>query len=211
MRSLSPTSVCDPILPTALRESLGVERTRELDPLRRALLTRDWRPAPPPRAPWVPPVATARPEVALGPGDVVSGAPAARRICEAYHRAHAELMRRGRRQRVGIATFVAAVAVTGASLVAQRHLDAALLRVTVVTPALLALAGLGVLATLGLRDWRRLVGLQGERMVRGIDRGSTLPPAGVRAFLAAYPTATTAFLACYQAWRRPSAASARHT
>ncbi len=209
MRSLSPTSVPDPILPTALREALGVERARELDPLRRALLTRDWQPAPPPRSPWVPAAAAPAVAAALGPGDIVSGAPAARRICEAYHRAHGELMRRGRRQRVGLATFVAAVALTGAALVSQRHLDVALLRVTVVTPALLALAGLGVLATLGLRDWRRLVGLQGVRMVRGIDRGSTLPPAGVRAFLAGYPTATTAFLACYQAWRRPSAATAR--
>jgi hypothetical protein len=79
------------------------------------------------------------------------------------------------------------------------------LRITVLTPAMLSLAALAVLATLGLRDWRRLVSLQGERMVRGIGRGCTLPQPRVEAFLATYPTATTAFLACYQAWRRAPA------
>jgi hypothetical protein len=201
-RDMSATTAPERISPSGLRQALGVERPREMDPLRRALLTPDLRPAA-----WPPPrrlrLAPAQPEVtALVPGDIVTGAPSARRICEAYHRAYGELMRRGRRQRVGLATFVAAVALTAATLFSEQRLDAALLRVTVVTPALLALAGLGVLATLGLRDSRRLVTLQGERMVRGIDRGSSLPPARVNAFLSRYPTAAAAFLACYQAWRR---------
>jgi hypothetical protein len=203
MRTLPPTAVCEPIRPTALREALGVERPRELDPLRLALLTRAPRTAERPRPQRLRP---APPEVtALAPVDIVSGAPAAGRICEAYHRAYDALMRRGRRQRVGLATFVSAVAVTGATLFSEQRLDATVLRITVLTPAMLSLAGLAVLATLGLRDWRRLVTLQGERMVRGIDRGCTLPQPRVQAFLATYPTATTAFLACYQAWRRTAA------
>ena len=114
-------------------------------------------------------------------------------------------MRRGRRQRVGLASLASAVAVTSAMLVSEQRLDAGQLRVMVVTPAMLAFAALGVLALLGLRDWRRLTTLQGERMLRGIDRGSTLPPTRVQAFLAGYPTAAMAFLACYGAWRRMSA------
>jgi hypothetical protein len=204
MRIPHPTAVCEPIRPTALREALGVERPRELDPLRLALLTRTPRTAERPRTQRL--LRTAPAEVtALAPGDIVSGAPAAGRICEAYHRAYDALMRRGRRQRVGLATFVSAVAVTGATLFSEQRLDATVLRITVLTPAMLSLAGLAVLATLGLRDWRRLVTLQGERMVRGIDRGCTLPQPRVQAFLATYPTATTAFLACYQAWRRAAA------
>jgi hypothetical protein len=204
MRNPPPTAVCEAIRPSALREALGVERPRELDPLRRALLTRDPRTAERPRPqrlrrPTTPQVA------ALAPRDIVSGSPAAGRICEAYHRAYDALMRRGRRQRVGLATFVSAVAVTGATLFSEQRLDATVLRITVLTPAMLSLAALAVLATLGLRDWRRLVSLQGERMVRGIGRGCTLPQPRVEAFLATYPTATTAFLACYQAWRRAPA------
>jgi hypothetical protein len=204
MRDAPPTAVCEPIRPTALREALGVERPRELDPLRRALLTRDPRTAERPRPQRLRTPATPT-VIALAPRDIVSGAPAARRICEAYHRAYGELMRRGRRQRVGLATFVSGVAVTGATLFSEQRLDAAVLRVTVVTPAMLSLAGLAVLATLWLRDWRRLATLQGERMVRGIGRGSTLPLPRVQAFLARYPTTTTAFLACYRAWRQVSA------
>jgi hypothetical protein len=203
MRDAISPAVIEPILPSVLRASLGVERPRELDELRRALMTRSARPERPrARAPLPAPAPA---DTGLAPSDIVRDAPAARRICEAHHRANAQLLRRGRRQRVGLAGLVAAVALTGAVLFTERRLDAALLRITVATPALLALAGLGVLATLGLRDCRRLVALQGERMVRGIDRGSTLPPARLHAFLAAYPTAATAFLACYRAWRRSSA------
>lgn len=204
MREARTTPVCDPIPPTALREALGVERARELDPLRQALLARGSRPARPPRATrtWAPAVLEA---AVPAPRDIVTGAPAARRVCEAYHRAHGELMRRGRRQRVGLAALVAAIALTGAVLFSERRLDVTLLRLTVLTPAMMSLGGLGVLATLGVRDWRRLAGLQGERMVRGMGRGSTLPHSRIEAFLAAYPTATTAFLACYQAWRRTTA------
>lgn len=210
MRDAKPTAVCEPIRPTALRDSLGVKWTRELDPLRRALLTsRDPRTAPRPRTQRLRPV-IAPDEAALTPSEVVTGAPAAGRICEAYHRAYGELMRRGRRQRVGLGALAAAVAVTAAILVSEQRLDVAQLRVMVVTPAMLAFAGLGVLAFLGLRDWRRLADLQGQRMIRGIDRGSTLAPARVHAFLAGYPTAATAFLACYQAWRRTSAAPRLH-
>lgn len=206
MREMKSTATPDLIRPSALRASLGIERYRQMDPLRRALLTPDLRPAT-----WPPPERRLRiavpppPEsIELLPGDVVSGAPAARRICEAYHRALGELLKRGRRQRVGLAFFVAAVAVTGAALFVERRLDETLMRMTVAAPALLAVAGLGVLATLGMRDSRRLACLQGERMVRGIDRGSTLAPARVHAFLSRYPNAAAAFLACYQAWRRLS-------
>jgi hypothetical protein len=210
MRDPKPTAaVCEPIRPTALRDSLGVKWTRELDPLRRALLTsRDPRTARP-RTQRLRPV-IAPDEATLTPGEVVIGAPAAGRICEAYHRAYGELMRRGRRQRVGLGALASAVAVTAAMLVSEQRLDVAQLRVMVVTPAMLAFAGLGVLAFLGLRDWRRLTDLQGQRMIRGIDRGSTLAPARVHTFLAGYPTAAMAFLACYQAWRRMSAAPRLH-
>ena len=201
MRDAKPTAVCEPIQPTALRDALGVKWTRELDPLRRALLTRDPRAAP--RTQRIRPLPSADAAL-LTPRDVVTGAPAAGRVCEAYHRAYGELQRRGRRQRVGLAGLASAVAVTAAMLVSEERLDAAQLRVMVVTPAMLAFAGLAVLATLGMRDWRRLTTLQGERMLRGIDRGSTLPASRVHAFLATYPTAATAFLACYQAWKRLS-------
>lgn len=209
MRELPRTpAVPDPIRPSALRESLGIERPRELDALRLALLSRDPHPASRPRPQRVRPPAPAPEPVGLRPLDIVTGAPAARRVCEAHHRAVDELLRRGRRQRVGLATFVCTVALTGAMLFSQQRLDVVVLRATVLAPAILALVGLAVLATLGLRDSRRLVSLQGERMVRGIDRGSTLPPSGVHAFLARYQTAALAFLACYQAWRRLSASGA---
>jgi hypothetical protein len=202
MRDLKKTAVCEPIRPTALRDALGVKWTRELDPLRRALLTprTEARPRPQRIRQVIPPE-----EGVLTPHDVVTGAPAAGRVCEAYHRAYGELTRRGRRQRMGLAGMASAVAVTAALLVYQERLDVGQLRVMVVTPAMLALAGLGVLAFLGLRDWRRLADLQGQRMLRGIDRGSTLPPPRVHAFLAGYPTAAAAFLACYDAWRRMTA------
>jgi len=204
MRDPKPTAVCEPIRPTALRDALGVKWTRELDPLRRAPLTRDPRTEARPRPQRIRAVVPAD-EGVLTPRDVVTGAPAAGRVCEAYHRAYGELMRRGRRQRVGLASLASTVAVTSAMLVSEQRLDAGQLRVMVVTPAMLAFAALGVLALLGLRDWRRLTTLQGERMLRGIDRGSTLPPTRVQAFLAGYPTAAMAFLACYGAWRRMSA------
>jgi hypothetical protein len=202
MRELRKPAVCEPIRPTALRDSLGVKWTRELDPLRRALLTprTEARPRPQRIRQVIPPD-----EAELTPQDVVTGAPAAGRVCEAYHRAYGELKRRGRRQRMGLAGLASAVAVTAAVLVHQDRLDVGQLRVMVVTPAMLALAGLGVLAFLGLRDWRRLTDLQGQRMLRGIDRGSTLPAPRVQAFLAGYPTAAAAFLACYDAWRRMAA------
>jgi hypothetical protein len=204
MREEKKTAVCEPIRPTALRDSLGVKWTRELDPLRRALLTADLRPEAPRRPQRIRLVV--RPEEGeLTPHDVVTGAPATGRVCEAYHRAYGELMRRGRRQRMGLAGLATTVAVTAAMLVSAQRLDIGQMRVMVVTPAMLALAGLGLLAFLGLRDWRRLTNLQGERMLRGIDRGSTLEPPRVHAFLAGYPTASAAFLACYDAWRRITA------
>src|SRR5258708_37704231 len=192
MRIPHPTAVCEPIRPTALREALGVERPRELDPLRLALLTRTPRTAERPRTQRLLRTAPAA-VTALAPGDIVSGAPAAGRICAAYHRAYDALMRRGRRQRVGLATFVSTVALTGATLFSEQRLDATVLRIIVLTPALLSLAGLAVLATRGLRDWRRLVTLPGQRLGPGIARGCTPPAPTRQARRAHHPAATTPF------------------
>jgi len=198
MSEKTTTAVCEPIQPTALRDALGVKWSRELDPLRKSLLSP--RPAPRRQLREVAPTEAAEPT----PGEVVSGAPAARRLCEAHHRACGELQRRGRRQRVGLAMFVSTVSLCAGTLLSEQGLAFTKLQFIVVSPAMLAFAGIAVLAALGMRDCRRLSVVQGERMLRGIDFGCTLPPPRVRAYLAAYPTATLAFLACYRAWLRLS-------
>jgi hypothetical protein len=122
------------------------------------------------------------------------------RLCESYHTTRRRMIERGRRQRLGIAALVCGLGVGATVLVRQGSLPTSMATLLVAAVAVASAVGLGVLATLWLRDERKLRQAQGERLLRALQFNCTLPEDNLRAFRRlAQPT--TAFFEVYAAWR----------
>lgn len=171
--------------------------------LRAALLT---------PSPQSPPPAAAQPELhvettavqdaALLPtaAELLAASPNLQRLCESYHTTRRRMVERGRRQRLGIAALVCGLGVGATVLVRQGNLPQTLALMAVVAVAVSSAVGLGVLATLWMRDSRKLRTAQGERLLRALQFNCALPEERLQAFRRS-ARATDSFFEVYAAWQ----------
>lgn len=167
--------------------------------LRASLLT-PASPAPP-GAPAT--VAEARSTSAVLPTapELLTSSPNLQRLCESYHRAHVMMVERSRRQRIGIALLVAAVAVTGGYLKASGVLTPGATTDLVLAVAGVSCVGLAAMAKMWMRDDRRLRNTQGERLLRALQFNCDLPRDRIEAVRSGSLEPTRLFFDCYAIWR----------
>ena len=170
--------------------------------LRAALLTPSPQPSPPAAASPEPRVDTTAQDVALLPtaSELLAASPNLQRLCESYHTTRRRMVERGRRQRLGIAALVCGLAVGTTVLVRQGNLPQTMALLAVTAVAVASAVGLGVLATLWLRDERKLRTAQGERLLRALQFNCSLPEERLQAFRRSV-RATESFFAVYAAWQ----------
>ena len=122
------------------------------------------------------------------------------RLCDSYHSTRRNMVRRGRRQRLGIAALVCVLGVAAVALFRQGSLADTTATLLVVSVAVASCAGLGVLATLWLREDRALRQAQGERLLRALQFNCSLPEDNLLAFRRLVPP-QQAFFDVYGAWK----------
>jgi Na+/proline symporter len=122
------------------------------------------------------------------------------RLCDSYHNTRRRMVERGRRQRLGIAAMVCALAVAAVVLFRQGSLPDTTVVLLMVTVGIASAAGLGVLGALWLREDRRLRQAQGDRLQRALQFNCSLPEDNLRAFRRLVPP-EQAFFDVYNAWR----------
>lgn len=121
------------------------------------------------------------------------------RLCESYHNTRRRMVQRGRRQRLGIAAMVCALAVAAVMLFRQGSLPDSTVALLMITVGIASAAGLGVLGALWLREDRSLRQAQGERLQRALQFNCSLPDENLRAFRRLMAP-QQAFFDVYNAW-----------
>jgi hypothetical protein len=137
------------------------------------------------------------------PDELLAASPALVRLCESYHRTHAQMTTRSRRQRLGIFLLVSGISVGALFLSRSGTLTATLVSDLVLAVAGASCASLGLLSLLWLRDERRLRGVQGDRLLRALHSNCSLPVERVSAFRRKSDP-VSAFFDCYESWRATS-------
>jgi hypothetical protein len=132
--------------------------------------------------------------------ELLASSPNLQRLCESYHSTRRRMVQRGRRQRLGIAAMVCALAVASVVLFRQGTLADTTVTLLVVSVAVASAAGLGVLGALWLREDRRLRHAQGDRLLRALQFNCSLPEDNLRAFRRLV-SPQQAFFDVYNAWR----------
>lgn len=132
--------------------------------------------------------------------ELLAASPNLQRLCESYHTTRRRMIARGRRQRVGIAALVCGLGVGATVLVRQGGLPQATALLLVTAVAVASSVGLGILATLWMRDERKLRNAQGERLLRAMSFNCALPEERVLAFRR-WVNPTTAFFEVYAHWQ----------
>ena len=171
--------------------------------LRAALLAPPPSASPPPAAAAPDPrLETAAQDVALLPTapELLAASPNLQRLCESYHTTRRRMVERGRRQRLGIAALVCGLGVGATVLVRQGSLPQPMAMLVVTAVAVSSAVALGILATLWVRDERKLRRAQGERLMRALQFNCSLPEERLQAFRRqGHPTG--AFFEVYDAWK----------
>ncbi|HXA29756.1 MAG TPA: hypothetical protein VN193_13530 [Candidatus Angelobacter sp.] len=121
------------------------------------------------------------------------------RLCESYHNARRRMVQRGRRQRLGIAAMVCALAIAAMMLFRQGSLPDSTVALLMITVGIASAAGVGVLGALWLREDRALRQAQGERLQRALQFNCSLPEENLRAFRRLMAP-QQAFFDVYNAW-----------
>lgn len=132
--------------------------------------------------------------------ELLTASPAVVRLCESYHRTHATMANRGRRQRLGIFVLVCAIGIGSMLLRNSGAVSATLTSDMVLAVAGASAVSIALLGLLWLRDDRRLRGLQGDRLLRALQSSCTLPADRIVAFRQRREP-VAAFFDCYSAWR----------
>jgi hypothetical protein len=132
---------------------------------------------------------------------LLDASPNLQRLCESYHRTHTGMVRRSRRQRIGIALLVGAMAVASVYLKNAGLLNPQSVANLILTVAGASCLGLAVMATLWTRDDRRLRSSQGERLQRAIAFNCELPSERLEALRLGLVPSSRAFFDCYEVWR----------
>ncbi|HEY6379960.1 MAG TPA: hypothetical protein VI316_12350 [Candidatus Dormibacteraeota bacterium] len=166
--------------------------------LRAALLA-----APQSRGQFTPPPARDLSNVPPPPSapELLDSSPNLQRLCESYHRAHTAMVRRSRRQRIGIGMLVGAMGVASVYLKNAGLLNPQSVANLILTVAGASCLGLAIMATLWMRDDRRLRGNQGERLLRAIAFNCDLPGERLEALQLGLVPSSQTFLDCYDVWR----------
>jgi hypothetical protein len=133
--------------------------------------------------------------------ELLGSSPNLQRLCESYHRTHIAMVRRSRRQRIGIALLVGAMAVASLYLKKAGLLNPQAVANLIVTVAGASCLGLAIMATLWMRDDRRLRSNQGERLLRAIAFNCELPIERLEALRLGLVPSSQAFFDCYEVWR----------
>lgn len=133
--------------------------------------------------------------------ELLDSSPNLQRLCESYHRTHIAMVRRSRRQRIGIAMLVGAMAVASVYLKNAGLLNPQSVANLILTVAGASCLGLAVMATLWMRDDRRLRSNQGERLLRAIAFNCELPGERLEALRLGLVPSSRAFFECYEVWR----------
>ncbi|HET9052216.1 MAG TPA: hypothetical protein VFO60_10985 [Candidatus Dormibacteraeota bacterium] len=139
--------------------------------------------------------------------ELLSASPALVRLCESYHRTHATMATRGRRQRLGIFLLVCGIGIGSLLLRRSGAVSADLVSDLVLAVAGASAVSVVLLGLLWLRDDRRLRGLQGDRLLRALQSNCTLPADRIVAFRKRREP-VTAFFDCYATWRDTLASKA---
>ena len=133
--------------------------------------------------------------------ELLDSSPNLQRLCESYHRTYMAMVERSRRQRIGIALLVAAMAVESVYMQNAGLLNPATVSNLVLTVSGASCMGLGIMAMLWLRDDRRLRNAQGERLMRALAFNCDLPTESLEALRLGLAPPSQTFFACYQVWK----------